>query len=719
MKTRLVTSIVAVAVVGGMTLFLGCGAESTRLGIAAIESPDSTVAAAIAPATTESPPAPVVPPPAVTVPAPPQLSPGVDEIVKLAQAGVGDEVLQAYIENSSVAYQLNVDEILYLHDLGLSAETIGALVRHSQSSQNPSTALAGANGQPSTNDVSPKVEQQPEAQPTPPRNADDANPANAYAVTPPQEVNNNYFYQTLAPYGSWVEVADYGWCWQPTVAVVDVGWRPYCNRGRWLWSDCGWYWQSDYSWGWAPFHYGRWQRSPTHGWVWLPGQTWAPAWVTWRYSDSYCGWAPLPPGAHFDVGVGFRFHTGRVGVGFDFGLASDCYTFIPTSYVCDRTPWYHCLPRSQVINVFNHTTVINNYTTGPGHHGIVNVGPGTDAIARVTRSEIRKVTLRDVNPARGTLIKADRLERDGRALAVFRPNLPQQASAPPPEITRRQQEFRKQSESLARSGAVRTATAANDRKTLVAPSNRASSESAPSVRGTPWVAPKAAGHVPTPHASDGGNSRQVVTAQPQRTMTPTVQAPAISANPRSERRSSGGSQSAPLIVRPSPSDSAPRPLAEVAPGTIDIRNRERGERAPVYAPQTSAQPEFRGQPIRREPGFQPYRSESVSPPTGAQTITPPVNRQEGRTFELPPANSPGASVITPRAAEPRQSAPAYQPPQRFSAPPQTGPSRVIEAPVARPSSPPPAASPPPAVSRPQPAPSSAPSQSRGDTGRKR
>ena len=31
------------------------------------------------------------------------------------------------------------------------------------------------------------------------------------------------------------------------------------------------------------------------GWVWVPGYTWAPAWVSWRYGDGYAGWAPLPP----------------------------------------------------------------------------------------------------------------------------------------------------------------------------------------------------------------------------------------------------------------------------------------------------------------------------------------------------------------------------------------------------------------------------------------
>ena len=32
----------------------------------------------------------------------------------------------------------------------------------------------------------------------------------------------------------------------------------------------------------------------------------------------------------------------------------------------------------------------------------------------------------------GKVIKADRLDRDGKTLAVFRPKLPQQAATPPP-----------------------------------------------------------------------------------------------------------------------------------------------------------------------------------------------------------------------------------------------------------------------------------------------
>ena len=73
---------------------------------------------------------------------------------------------------------------------------------------------------------------------------------------------------------------------------------------------CGWYWMSDYSWGWAPFHYGRWFHHARFGWCWMPDTVWGPSWVTWRYSDDYCGWAPLPPGAIYRAGVGFFLQRG-------------------------------------------------------------------------------------------------------------------------------------------------------------------------------------------------------------------------------------------------------------------------------------------------------------------------------------------------------------------------------------------------------------------------
>ncbi len=72
------------------------------------------------------------------------------------------------------------------------------------------------------------------------------------------------------------------------------GWSPYCN-GSWQQTDAGWYWASDEPWGWATYHYGRWDLDPQFGWYWVPQTQWAPAWVSWREGGGYIGWCPLGP----------------------------------------------------------------------------------------------------------------------------------------------------------------------------------------------------------------------------------------------------------------------------------------------------------------------------------------------------------------------------------------------------------------------------------------
>ena len=114
------------------------------------------------------------------------------------------------------------------------------------------------------------------------------------------------FYNTLTPYGEWLEVDPGFYAWRPTHVGAD--WRPYMY-GRWAWTDYGWYWVSNEPFGWAVFHYGRWYFDDNYGWLWIPDRTWAPAWVEWRYNDDYLGWAPLPPYASFSLHVGIRFTT--------------------------------------------------------------------------------------------------------------------------------------------------------------------------------------------------------------------------------------------------------------------------------------------------------------------------------------------------------------------------------------------------------------------------
>lgn len=123
------------------------------------------------------------------------------------------------------------------------------------------------------------------------------------------------FYDALAPFGEWVWVEAYGWLWVPR--VVPVAWHPY-TYGYWVYTTYGWTWVSDWEWGWAPFHYGRWLRHAHHGWAWVPGYVWAPAWVSWRFGDGWVGWAPLPPDARWSSG----------GLAYERELAADWWVFV-------------------------------------------------------------------------------------------------------------------------------------------------------------------------------------------------------------------------------------------------------------------------------------------------------------------------------------------------------------------------------------------------------
>ena len=128
--------------------------------------------------------------------------------------------------------------------------------------------------------------------PPPEPRSDDVDVSVDFA-TPGATVSFDTFRDGLAPYGEWVNDPRYGRVWRP--ANVAANWRPY-YYGRWEWTDEGWLWVSDEPWGWAAYHYGRWAYDGSYGWVWIPGYQWAPAWVSWRYSPDYIGWAPLGPG---------------------------------------------------------------------------------------------------------------------------------------------------------------------------------------------------------------------------------------------------------------------------------------------------------------------------------------------------------------------------------------------------------------------------------------
>lgn len=319
-----------------------------------------------------------VPPPSVTPP--PSILPSspLAQVIKLVQAGVDESVIMSYVSNSTSTFNLDSDKIIYLSDLGMPNEVVTAMMQRDQVLQQQMAAA-------STPPPSPPPPETPPAETTEP-------PPPPPAST---EVTVNYFYSSLAPYGTWVNVEGYGRCWRPTIVVYNSGWQPYCDRGHWVYTDCGWYWVSDYSWG-VAFHYGRWFRHPHMGWCWWPDTVWAPSWVTWRYSNDYCGWAPLPPFAAYRPGVGFVYQGSGVSIGFDFGLAVNCFTIVPTRYFCDPHPRRHRVAAREETRIYNQTTVINNFNFDSHNRTIVNNGIGVQHITEVTRTPIHPVPVREL-----------------------------------------------------------------------------------------------------------------------------------------------------------------------------------------------------------------------------------------------------------------------------------------------------------------------------------
>jgi hypothetical protein len=375
-STKLIfgAGLVVLAIIGGRAL-QGSNAQSQA------SAPSAPAVTASATATPSAPDASTVTTTAPVIPVTPAVLPSnisptspLAQVIRLAQAGVDQSVIMTYVTNSGGTFNLDSDTIIYLSDLGVPNELVTAMMQHDQQLQQP-VAI---------NQNPPPVQQPAAPEPEP------------VAQPEQQPVTVNYFYDTLTPYGSWVEVAGYGRCWRPTVVMYDSDWQPYCDRGHWVYTDCGWYWTSDYSWG-STFHYGRWFRDARIGWCWWPDTVWSPSWVTWRYSTDYCGWAPLPPFTTCGSG-GYYYRGAAVGVGFNFGLSVNFFTFVPTRNFCDPHPRHYRADHAQVTRIYNNTTVINNIDVD--HHRINNHGISPGSITSVTHTPVRQIPVRELgNPA--------------------------------------------------------------------------------------------------------------------------------------------------------------------------------------------------------------------------------------------------------------------------------------------------------------------------------
>lgn len=408
------------------------------------------------------------------------------------------------------------------------------------------------------------------------------------------------FYQPLEPYGTWVSVGSYGRCFHPTRVAAD--WRPY-SLGHWEYTDVGWYWVSDEPFGWATFHYGSWVNDPQIGWVWVPGVEWSPAWVVWRESDSYIGWAPCGP--NLEV------------------AAPSLFVFVQAGHFCDPIQ-----PSTVIVNnttIINNTRVVNNFRSetrsfGGGEHRMrVNAGPDVARVQRVTGRHFEPTPV------------ATAIERHGRGNVRNEQQPDRQRSATTPERRDEQrnapEQSREHSTTAPEHRAVQEPSGAErQRPSAVTPREQQPSPAPRQQAPVPQAQPLAPEQKPAVSEPSGAAREPAPSLKPQEAPTqPTPPLPA--AENRSVREPSGAARES---QPPTPAHEAPAPPSP------------RESTAPSAPRQAPPAP-----PIPEKP--------AIKEPSGATREAPQVREdapvQHASPTEHAPVQSQGPSHAAPAAHE--------------------------------------------------------------------
>ena len=200
-----------------------------------------------------------------------------------------------------------------------------------------------------------------------------------------QESNVSFqlFYDQLSPYGQWIEYSNYGYVWIPDAGSDFV---PYSTNGHWILTDDGWAWDSDYNWGWAAFHYGRWSFSDSFGWFWIPDNEWGPAWVNWREAEGYYGWSPMEPG----VSVAMSF-------GGTYNSHNDHWIFVNNRDIERTDINIYYVNRTDHDRIMRNSTVIQNTYIDNSRHSTYVTGPSRSQVQQVTGRTITPVIIKENN----------------------------------------------------------------------------------------------------------------------------------------------------------------------------------------------------------------------------------------------------------------------------------------------------------------------------------
>ena len=488
------------------------------------------------------------------------------------------------------------------------------------------------------------------------------------------------FYRKLDPYGDWIETGDYGFVFQPRPAAQSNDWRPYTN-GHWVYTDAGWTWISEEPFGWATYHYGRWIRLRNVGWLWVPGEQWAPAWVSWRKGSDYVGWAPLPPEAHFDRQTGIRNWADNY-----YDIGPEQYSFVPANEFGRKLSPREIVPLERNVTIINQTTNVTNIVYN--NSIVVDRGPSYDELRARSHQPIERFRLE-----RTQNLDQDRPIIRGQVVALFTVDFhPAERAARPNRVVRTipQPEVERGWNGI---GDPQAAAKAREKM-------RAEATPPPNLPPKQFVRPKPTKAVPP-------SSAPVQIAPPASTPAPAA-ASAVSTTPRSlpRPRPLSPQPSLPVSAKTTPNESPsappgpsrptrpptttatpgelvqPTPVENISPKEADHNRREKGrpareekrrerqeERAQRQTEREQKILERRernaGQPAKSATPEPSKNGTAPSPPPGAATTAMPASaaenvpnenqsqpaRERGKNRKprgnKPAAPSPSASPATP------------------------------------------------------------------------
>lgn len=557
------------------------------------------------------------------------------------------------------------------------------------------------------------------------------------------DVSIDFFYDNIGSDGTWVEVADYGYCWQPSVALSNSRWRPYSD-GYWAYTDVGWTWVSYEDFGWATYHYGRWTRLRDRGWFWVPGRHWGPAWVSWRTGGDYVGWAPLPPHGRGDVEFEARPISGQVDVEFDIGPAY--YNFVDVRYIGEPVLRERIFEPSLNVTYISTTVNVTNITYT--NSVVRNYGPDYDTLSRYSARPIRRMTLeRDANLDLNGAVKSNGLTRvDGDKLVVAAPLTLQRPPKPvAPKLVK--EKIEKPTVEHGWDGVpdpkaqaeLKQKMKSEDPKNVPPPSIKPRENAAPAQ--SPAGAPPAAGTTPATAASPA------IAASA---------APAMAASPGLTPDKGKGKDKRLDNVSPPPTAAAPiNPASSPGMTPPGKSKKERTDKlAPVMSPSSSTAPHANPAPPAKKPHERQHPSALTTSPDGtpfkeapmpdrgvkkdkrtepAPDIMPPTRQPHDQLTEKAPKKPKDEPIPAPQSRDiqpdnppkrplpPERVAPSHRealpeaPPKRSLPPERVAPSNREAPPEAPPKHalPPERVAPPPAPAGNEPVKTEAPRSKRG------